>query len=289
MNAITITNLTKTYGKNRGINQVDLRIEEGDFFGFIGPNGAGKSTTIRILLGLIRASSGQANIFGHDVWTEHVDCMQSLGYLPSETHFYPSQTVGEVLRLAAKLHHTDCREQSRYLCEQLQLDTTRKVSELSFGNRKKVGIVAAMQHRPKLLILDEPTSGLDPLMQHTFFDLLSEYNQSGTTIFMSSHILSEVQNNCRHAAIIREGKIVACDSVEALLATKARKLTIAAEDISTITQMAGVSQVEKVAGQWQLIYEGDLRLLLRTLEQMAITDLTITEPNLEEIFMHYYK
>lgn len=287
MNAISITNLTKTYGKNRGIEQVNLSIQEGEFFGFIGPNGAGKSTTIRVLLGLIQASSGQAEIFGHNVWTEHVTCLQSVGYLPSETHFYPSQTVQQVLDLSARLHGVDCKQKQTYLCQQLQLDTTRRVSELSFGNRKKVGIVAAMQHSPKLLILDEPTSGLDPLMQHSFFRLLKEYNEAGTTIFMSSHILSEVQNNCTRAAIIREGKIVACDSVEALMRTQAKKVSV--RGTFDPSSLQGVAQLQQMDDTTHFLYQGDLSALLRSLDAAHISDLTISEPNLEDIFMHYYK
>lgn len=203
MNAITLSHLTKNYGANRGIIDLNLHIDEGDFFGFIGPNGAGKSTTIRVLLGLLKASDGSAAIFGHDVWREHVACMKLVGYLPSEVNFYANQTVADVLRLAAQMHRTDCRQQAAYLCEQLQLDTSRKVSELSFGNRKKVGIVVAMQHCPRLLILDEPISGLDPLMQQTFFQLLDQYHKQGTTILMSSHVLSEVQYHCERTAIPR--------------------------------------------------------------------------------------
>ncbi|MGN0187418.1 MAG: ATP-binding cassette domain-containing protein [Paludibacteraceae bacterium] len=287
MNAISLTNLTKCYGTNRGITRLNLNIEQGEFFGFIGPNGAGKSTTIRLLLGLIRPTEGQAHIFGHDTWKEHVACVQDLGYLPSETHFYAGQTVRDVLRLSAHLHHADCEQQAKYLCEQLQLDPTRKVDELSFGNRKKVGIVAALQHRPRLLILDEPTGGLDPLMQHTFFRLLKEYNQAGTTIFFSSHILSEVQNNCTRAAIIRDSEIVACDSVQALMKTNAKKVTVRGQ--VDLSHLEGIAQLQTIDDTCHFLYQGDLQLLLRCLEAGKVKDLSIDEPGLEDIFMHYYK
>ncbi|MGM9745962.1 MAG: ABC transporter ATP-binding protein [Paludibacteraceae bacterium] len=287
MNAISLSNLTKRYGKNRGVTGLNLNIEQGEFFGFIGPNGAGKSTTIRLLLGLIRATEGQALIFGHDAWKEHVACVEDLGYLPSETHFYSGQTVGDVLRLSAHLHHADCEQEAAYLCEQLQLDTTRKVDELSFGNRKKVGIVAALQHRPRLLILDEPTGGLDPLMQHTFFRLLKEYNQAGTTVFFSSHILSEVQNNCTRAAIIREGEIVACDSVQALMQTNAKKVTVRGQ--VNLSGLEGIAQQQTMGDTCHFLYRGELQALFRCLEASRVEDLTIDEPNLEDIFMHYYK
>lgn len=287
MLAISLTDLTKKYGKNRGIEQVNLSIEEGEFFGFIGPNGAGKSTTIRILLGLIRASGGRAEVFGHDVWKEHVTCLQSVGYLPSETYFYASQTVQQVLQLAAGLRNAECGKQTERLCQQLQLDTTRRVSELSFGNRKKVGIVAAMQHQPRLLILDEPTSGLDPLMQHTFFHILKEYNDAGTTIFMSSHILSEVQHNCTRAAIIREGQIVACDSVEALIRTNSKKVSV--RGTIDCSKLEGVAQLQQLDDTTHFLYQGEISDLLHCLAKANVKDLIINEPNLEDIFMHYYK
>ena len=287
MKAISLTDLTKHYGKNRGIERVNLSIEEGEFFGFIGPNGAGKSTTIRILLGLIKATSGHAEVFGHDVWSNHVSCLRSVGYLPSEAHFYASQTVQQALQFASRLHGADCETQTAYLCKQLQLDTTRRVSELSFGNRKKVGIIAAMQHQPKLLILDEPTSGLDPLMQHTFFRLLKEYNEAGTTIFMSSHILSEVQHNCTRAAIIREGQIVACDSVAALMRTHAKKVSVRGG--FDRSKLKGVAQVQQLDDVTHFLYQGDISDLLHCLAEANVKDLTISEPNLEDIFLHYYK
>lgn len=287
MNAITVTHLTKHYGANRGIIDVNLHIEEGDFFGFIGPNGAGKSTTIRVLLGLLKASNGSATIFGHDVWREHMACMQLVGYLPSEVNFYANQTVADVLRLEAQIHRTDCKLQAAYLCEQLQLDTSCKVSELSFGNRKKVGIVVAMQHSPRLLILDEPTSGLDPLMQQTFFQLLNQYHKQGTTILMSSHILSEVQHHCERTAIIREGRIVVCDSVQALMHTNAKKVTVRGQ--VNLSGLEGVAQQQTMGDTCHFLYQGELQALFRCLETSRVEDLTIDEPNLEDIFMHYYK
>lgn len=287
MNAITLSHLTKHYGTNRGIIDLNLHIDEGDFFGFIGPNGAGKSTTIRVLLGLLQASDGSAAIFGHDVWREHVACMKLVGYLPSEVNFYANQTVADVLRLAAQMHRTDCRQQAAYLCEQLQLDTSRKVSELSFGNRKKVGIVVAMQHCPRLLILDEPTSGLDPLMQQTFFQLVDQYHEQGTTILMSSHILSDVQHHCERTAIIREGRLVACDSVASLLRTKSKKVELRGN--IELPSIEGVSRYEREGNNHRFWYDGDIQPLLQTLATQSIDDISITEPSLEDIFMHYYQ
>ena len=197
MKAIETSGLTKSYGRARGIVDVDLSVEEGDFFGFIGPNGAGKSTTIRTLLGLIAPSGGSARVLGCDIVTGRREILAQVGYLPSETAFYRGMRVRDVLRLSAKLRHMDCSAEAGRLCERLELDPSRRVEELSLGNRKKVGIVCALQHSPRLYILDEPTSGLDPLMQREFFALLEERCRGGATVFLSSHVLSEVQRHCR--------------------------------------------------------------------------------------------
>ena len=208
MDAIRTTHLTKSYGKARGIVDMNLTVEEGEFFGFIGPNGAGKSTTIRTLLGLIRPTSGSAAVLGLDVVRDRQEVLARVGYLPSEAVFYPGMRVRELLRLSAGLRKADCAKEAALLCERLRLDPTAKVDKLSFGNRKKAAIICALQHRPPLLLLDEPTSGLDPLMQREFFTILQERHREGATVFLSSHILSEIQRNCGRAAIIREGRLM---------------------------------------------------------------------------------
>ena len=287
MLAIKTENLTKYYGKARGIINVNLEVAEGDFFGFIGPNGAGKSTTIRTLLGLIKAGRGKATIFGKDVWSQNTEVLAQCGYLPSESQFYPSQTVKDVLELSAKVRKVDCTAKAAELCERLMLDPGRKVQDLSFGNRKKVAIVAALQHNPRLLILDEPTSGLDPLMQHEFFEILKEYNSLGTTVFLSSHVLSEIQNNCRNAAIIREGKILLSDSVENLTHTQAKRVQLRGEvDLSSLAE---VNKLERKDDTVSFLYTGPIHELLELLSRSNVIDLNISEPSLEEIFMHYYK
>ena len=192
-NVIEINKLSKYYGKHRGIEDVSFSVAEGEIFGFIGPNGAGKSTTIRTLLALIHPTSGSATIFGKDCIKEAPSIAQDIGYLPSETFFYEGMTVKELLDYTAKLYRKNCSNRIKELSERLKLDTSRKIRDLSFGNKKKVGIVAGLLHSPKLIILDEPTSGLDPLMQETFFGILKEENEKGATILFSSHILSEVQ------------------------------------------------------------------------------------------------
>ena len=287
MEIIKTTNLTKYYGKSRGIIDLNLTVTQGEFFGFIGPNGAGKSTTIRTLLGLISPTSGNAMIFEKNVAQKKESILQYIGYLPSEALFYPGMKVKDLLKLSADLRKKNCTAESKLLCERLQLDTSRKIDALSFGNRKKVAIVCALQHRPKLLVLDEPTSGLDPLMQKEFFDILRERNKEGTTIFISSHVLSEIQRNCTCAAIIRDGRIIACDSVEILSKTSAKRITI--HGIVNLKSLDGIRDRKDSEDSISFLYSGDMDSLLRALSSGQVNDLTITEPDLEEIFLHYYK
>lgn len=286
MEAIKTTGLTKSYGKARGIISLDLSVEEGEFFGFIGPNGAGKSTTIRTLLGLIRPTGGSAQVLGRDISAKRQELLAQVGYLPSEAVFYAGMRVREVLKLSADLRKKDCRKTAEELCQRLRLDPSRKVEELSFGNRKKVGIVCALQHEPRLLILDEPTSGLDPLMQREFFTLLRERNRAGATVFLSSHVLSEIQRNCGRAAIIREGRLIACGSVEALSQTSAKRVTV--HGLTDPGDLPGVRDVQALDGGLSFLYSGDINVLLRTLAVHPISDLSVAEPDLEEIFLHYY-
>lgn len=287
MKAIQTTNLTKYYGKARGIIDLSLSVEQGEFFGFIGPNGAGKSTTIRTLLGLIAPTSGEARIFEKDIVKDHISVLEQIGYLPSEAVFYPGMRVRDILKLSADLRKKDCAEEAKKLCDRLQLDSSRKVDELSFGNRKKVGIVCALQSNPELLILDEPTSGLDPLMQREFFEILKERNRRGTTVFLSSHVLSEIQRNCTRAAIIREGRLIACDSVEQLSQSNAKRISIHGKvDLSGLD---GIRDKKEGEDSVSFLYTGDINKLLRILSAGQLSDISISEPDLEEIFLHYYE
>ena len=287
MEVINTAGLTKYYGGARGIDGLDLTVSGGEFFGFIGPNGAGKSTTIRTLLGLISPTSGSARVFGRDITREKKAVLQRVGYLPSEAVFYPGMRVRDILKLSAGLRKKDCEREAARLCDRLQLNPARKVDELSFGNRKKVAIVCALQSSPELLILDEPTSGLDPLMQREFFELLKERNREGTTVFLSSHILSEVQRNCTRAAIIREGRIIACDSVEALAKTSAKRVSI--HGSADLSRLEGIHDKRETGGSVSFLYSGDINALLRVLAAGSVTDLSVSEPDLEEIFLHYYE
>ncbi len=287
MEAIQTVGLTKYYGKARGIVGLDLRVEQGEYFGFIGPNGAGKSTTIRTLLGLISPSSGSAQVLGLDVRKDKEAILARVGYLPSEAAFWSGMKVREVLRLSAELRKADCAAEAERLCQRLQLDQSRKVDELSFGNRKKVAIVCALQSCSELLILDEPTGGLDPLMQHEFFDILRERNEAGATIFLSSHVLSEIQRNCRWAAVIREGRVIACDRVEALAKTNAKRITVRGRiDLEGLEDVRDLTVRENGLS---FLYGGEIKPLLRRLAEGEVEDFSAAEPDLEEIFLHYYE
>ena len=285
--AIFAENLTKYYGKARGIDGLDLTVEPGDFFGFIGPNGAGKSTTIRTLLGLISPTAGKGRVLGLDIEKDKKAILERVGYLPSDTAFYSGMKVRDLLKLCADLRRKNCDAAAAELCDRLQLDRERKVEDLSFGNRKKVGIVCALQHDPELLILDEPTGGLDPLMQHEFFSILQERNRKGTTVFLSSHIMSEIQRYCSRAAVIREGRIIACDSVEKLAKTGARRVTLRGSLQPDF--LPGIRDWTESDGTVSFLYNGETNKLVRALAGTDIHELTITEPNLEEIVLHFYE
>lgn len=286
MYAIKTEKLTKYYGKHRGITDVDLSVEMGDFFGFIGPNGAGKSTAIRTLLGLISASSGKAEVLGIDVNKNTTEILKNVGYLPSDTEFYSGMRVKDIISFSAHLRGKDCKKEADELCERFDLDPSRKVDELSLGNRKKVGIVCALQHKPSLYVLDEPTSGLDPLIQREFYSVLKERNEEGATVFLSSHILSEIGRYCKHAAIIREGRILACDSVEKLGNTGVKRVTL--RGFCGELGLLHIKDVKRENDTVNFLYGGEPSSLLKELSNLEFKDINITDPDLEEIFMHYY-
>ncbi len=286
MKAIETKALTKYYGKVRGIENVDLTVEEGEIFGFIGPNGAGKSTTIRTLLGLIKKTSGTAHVLGMDIEKDKEKILREVGYLPSEAAFYSGMRVHEVLELSAKLRGKDCRTEAKRLSERLGLNCSRKVGELSLGNRKKVGIVSAMQHRPRLYILDEPTSGLDPLIQREFFSLLKERNAEGATVFLSSHVLSEIGRYCNRAGIVREGHLIKQDRVDRLTENGVKRVIL--HGVSDLPKIEGMKDASLTDSGASFLYSGRADELIRALAKLQFEDITLTDPDLEDVFLHYY-
>ena len=290
MHAIELNHLTKRYGNAGGIEDVTFQVAKGEIFGFIGPNGAGKSTTIRTLLNFLYPTSGTAKILGKDVVTEAKNLRQHIGYLPSEVHYYDDMKVKELFRFSAGFYPGDSSKHALELAERLQLDTTRKIEDLSFGNKKKVGIIQALMHEPQILILDEPTAGLDPLMQSIFFELLKELQQKGTTIFFSSHYLSEVQKLCNRVAIIKDGRMIKIENMEDLHAKQFKKVHLHFHNKwDQKIRLEGVLQENKTVNSYEFIYNGHTRNLLDQLVTIPFDDVTIEEPSLEEIFMHYYE
>ena len=292
MSIIEVNNLTKYYGraKARGIVDVSFNVDEGEIFGFIGPNGAGKSTTIRLFLSLIYPSSGSAKIFGKDCIEFGPEIRQEIGYLPSEVFYYEGMKVLDLLNYSASFYKKDCSKRLHELAEIMELDLTRRIDDLSYGNKKKVGIVQGLLHQPKLIVLDEPTSGLDPLMQRKFFNLIKEENERGATVFFSSHILGEVQKMCSRVAIIKEGSIINIQDIKTLQKDNYKKIRVAGNGLDEKQfEVAGVNNLERENSTVNFFFRGDINLIIRLISQQEVADVTIEEPTLEEIFMHYYE
>ncbi len=290
MSVIEVAKLTKYYGKSRGIVDVSFNEEEGEIFGFIGPNGAGKSTTIRLLLSLIHPTSGSARVFGKDVVARGPEIRRDIGYLPSEVYYYEGMKVIDLLKYSASFYDRDCSQRIRELSEIMELEMHRRISDLSYGNKKKVGIVQGLLHSPKLLFLDEPTAGLDPLMQRRFFDLIREENARGVTVFFSSHILGEVQRLCTRVGIIREGSIVEISDIRTLQQNNYKKVRVTAAGLNAASfELPGATNVQAENGGVHFFFKGDINTVLQRLNGIRVEDVTIEEPTLEEIFMHYYE
>lgn len=290
MNPVIETHkLTKSYGKSRGIIDVDLVVNEGEIFGFIGPNGSGKSTTIRTLLSLVYKTSGEAKIFGLDCHKNREEILKQVGYLPSEIFYYENMRAIDLLNYSASFYHKDCSAKIAELSSLLELDLSKKIEDMSLGNRKKVGIVQGLLHSPKLLILDEPTNGLDPLMQKTFFDLIQEENKKGATVLFSSHILDEVQRICDRVAIIKEGRIINTQKIAELREQSYKKVAFHTTEPISQFEIEGGANIAVNHDRVSFVFKGDLNMLLQKLSQFRLINLDISEPSLEEIFMHYFR
>ena len=290
--AIVLNELTKHYGKHRGINNLSFSVNQGEFFGFIGPNGAGKSTTIRTLMGLIRPTGGSASIFDLDCHSKASVIARDVGYLPSENSYYENMKVRELLQYTADLYGMDCKTKMKELADRLNLDLSRKIADLSLGNKKKVGIVSAIMTSPKLIIMDEPTSGLDPLIQQAFYDILKEENSRGTTIFFSSHVLSEVQKLCDRVAILKEGQLIGIQSIKELRESGYKKVSLSAKEAipRDFFDLSGIANYAETADKTSVsfMYNGNITAIIDKLHLLHLDDVLLEEPSLEEIFMHYY-
>ena len=290
--AIVLNELTKHYGKHRGINNLSFSVNQGEFFGFIGPNGAGKSTTIRTLMGLIRPTGGSASIFDLDCHSKASVIARDVGYLPSENSYYENMKVRELLQYTADLYGMDCKTKMKELADRLNLDLSRKIADLSLGNKKKVGIVSAIMTSPKLIIMDEPTSGLDPLIQQAFYDILKEENSRGATVFFSSHVLSEVQKLCDRVAILKEGQLIGIQSIKELRESGYKKVSLSAKEAIPryFFDLSGIANYAETADKTSVsfMYNGNITAIIDKLHLLHLDDVLLEEPSLEEIFMHYY-
>jgi ABC-type multidrug transport system ATPase subunit len=288
---IEIEQLTKSYGTNRGIIDLDLSVEQGETFGFLGPNGAGKTTTIRTMLDLIRPTSGHARVFGVESSADPVAIHRRIGYIPGEFALYDRLTGGQTLEYFANLRGGVDRAYQRSLVERFELDSSRRFREYSKGNKQKVGVIIALQHRPELLVLDEPTSGLDPLVQQTFFTVLREAVANGATVFLSSHILSEVEKSCDRVAIIREGRLAKIDTVEGLrdLAHHQVELRFAGPvPAAAFEALPGVSDLVSDDHVLRMRVAGAITPVVRAAAGYELLDFISREPSLEETFLAQY-
>lgn len=286
---IKIKNLTKTYGKSRGIDNINLEIKQGEIFGFIGPNGAGKSTTIKCIMNLINQNSGEILIQDKLFTKNEYKFKENIGYLPSEIHLYEDLTVKKMLDYSASFYNKDCKKRTSELVEKLEINLDKKIEELSLGNLKKVGIVLALMHEPKIVIMDEATSGLDPLMQEKFYEILLEEKKKGVTIFFSSHNLTEIKRICDKVAIIKNGKIIKVDNVETLLNNTFTKVSIKSTQKDILKNSITSKIIEENQNEIKFIYNDDINILIGELSKYKIEKLLIEEPSIEEVFIHYYK
>lgn len=290
MNAIEIKNLTKVYGKNRGIQDINISVKEGEIYGFIGPNGAGKSTTIKTLLNFIYPTSGEALIFGMDSVKESEKIKDYIGYVPSEVRYYDDVKVKDIIKYAQSFYPKSNKEYVDRICNELELDMNKKMGELSLGNKKKVAIAQSLINNPKLLILDEPTNGLDPLMQKKLFNILIEEKEKGNTVFLSSHNLVEVQNLCDRVCVIKEGKIVDIIEIEKSKTELKLKVTLSSSDITDdIVLNLSYKILDKNGKLYTFIYSKNIDSLVKELANYKIDELLIEKENLEDAFLNYYE
>jgi len=291
---IEVEKLTKSYGGKRGIVDVSLQVPEGEVFGFLGPNGAGKTTTIRILMALLRANSGAARVAGLDCWEKTVEIKRLVGYVPGEPSLDPNLTGGQILEYFANLRGGVDRGYLKQLIERLDLDTSRKFRHYSTGNKRKVVLIQAFMHRPRLLILDEPTSGLDPLNQQEFDGMVKEAQDEGRTVFLSSHILSEVEKTCTRVGIIREGRLVRVGGIGEIKAIKRYEITISFASpvpAETFAHLQGVEKVEAIneGHVVRVTMQGAADAVIKAAARYPVVSLTSYEPSLEDIFLRYYE
>ena len=286
---LKIKELTKYYGNIKGVENLSLHVKKGEIFGFIGPNGAGKSTTSKCIMNQINKTSGEIYINNIPNEKNNIELKKLIGYLPDEINLYDDLTVKEMFEYSNSFYDKDYSKNVAYLVEKLNIDTTKKIEELSLGNLKKVGIVLAMMHEPKLLILDEATSGLDPLIQETFYKLLLEEKKKGTTIFFSSHNLNEVKRICDRVGIIKDGNLIEVNTIDELSKADFSIITITSKDIQKIKKELNQKLISEQKNKIKFIYQKDINNLIKLLSNYHVDKILIENPSIEEVFMHYYR
>lgn len=287
-NILKISNLTKKYGKNRGIESINLTIEKGIVYGFIGPNGAGKSTTIKCIMNMLNKSAGEIYINDTLIGDKNYNIKKSIGYLPGEVHLYEDLKVKDMLKYSESFYQKDCSDKIGKLVKKLKVDLNKKIGELSLGNLKKVGIILALMHDPDFIIMDEATSGLDPLMQEEFYEIIKEEKKKGKTIFFSSHILNEVKKICDKVAIIKEGEIIAIEDINNLNNSNLVKVKIGGDKVKDIIKELKIN-IDVLNNEVEFVYSKDINILISTISKYKLDKIIIEELNMEEIFMHYYQ
>lgn len=286
---LKIDKLTKYYGKIKGIENLSLELNEGEIFGFIGPNGAGKSTTIKCIMNLINKNSGDIYIDGKINNKDDLELKEIIGYLPSEISLYDDMTVKQILDYNAQFYKKDTSLKRKELVTKFQLDESKKVEQLSLGNLKKLGIVLALVHDPKLIILDEPTSGLDPIMQDVFYNILKEEREKGNTIFYSTHVLSEIKKICDRVGIIKDGNLIKVETLKEMKNNNLVIVTIKSRKIANIKTELKLKILEENEEEIKILYNDDINKLIKLLECYNLEKLLIEELSIEDMFIHYYK
>lgn len=289
MNIIQLDNVSKSYGRNKALDNLSLSISPGEIYGFIGPNGAGKSTTIRLILNFLKSDSGKISVFGLDPNTNEIEIKKQTGYVSSETFMYPDMKVKDIFKFTSSFYKVDAKEKTKKLVQILDINVNKKFEELSFGNRKKVAITCALLHSPKLIILDEPSNGLDPVIRNNLYSLLKEEQSKGNTIFFSSHVLSEVRKVSTRIGLLKEGKLIREVSAEEFTKTGYCKVMIETSDIANIKNVDGVAAIEQNGNHFSFVYSGKPYSLLKALSGMNIDSILIEEPDPETVFMHYFQ
>lgn len=289
MEVIKLEGVNKSYGKVRALTNLSLSVNEGEIYGFIGPNGAGKSTTIRLLLNFIRPESGAMSVLGMNPLTQNVAIKKQTGYVSAESFMYNDMRVSELFRFTEHYHGIRDGAKIKKLVEMLDIDTEKKFEQLSFGNRKKVSVACALLHSPKLLILDEPSNGLDPVIRNNLYELLQEEQKNGATIFFSSHVLSEVQKVCTRIGLLKEGQLIRENSATDFTNIGYRQVEVETTDILNIGSVSGVENLEHKNSHYHFLYSGTANDLLKLLATINVTSVRIEEPELETVFMHFFK